>query len=197
MKKVLNCLFNIQQELKAPKGQKNTFGNYKYRSAEDILEAVKPLLQKEKCVLTLSDELINNGDRYHIKATATIIEVESGESISVSAEAREAESKKGMDDSQVTGATSSYARKYAMNGLFCIDDTKDADTDEYTEKRKAAEQIKYATKVQTDAFQKICQEHQIDPMMVLRKAGWTSGKMTEEHYARGMLIVNEITSQGA
>lgn len=120
-------LIMIQQGLKAPKGQYNNFGKYKYRSCEDILEAVKPLLADQSCILTLSDHLIFVEGRYYIKATATIYNSE-GQSISVSALAREQESKAGMDASQLTGSTSSYARKYALNGLFCIDDTKDADT---------------------------------------------------------------------
>ena len=122
-------LMLIQSELKAPKGQRNTFGKYNYRSCEDIFEAVKPLLCKYDCVLTVTDDLVMIGQRYYIKATATI---RSGsESQTVCAFARESEEKKGMDASQVTGATSSYARKYALNGLFLIDDSKDADTDEY------------------------------------------------------------------
>lgn len=118
-------LIEIQSELKAPKNQRNTFGNYNYRSAEDILEAVKPLLKKHGCHLTISDEMIQLGDRYYVRATATLSK--DADSISTTAYAREEESKKGMDASQITGATSSYARKYALNGLFCIDDTKDAD----------------------------------------------------------------------
>ena len=134
-------LIKIQQELKAPKGQYNSFGKYKYRSAEDILEAVKPICHKNGCTLTLSDELKQIGDRYYIEATATLTKDDS--SISVTAYAREAESKKGMDESQITGTASSYARKYALNGLFCIDDTKDADTDEYTSKTQGgAEEAK-------------------------------------------------------
>ena len=124
-------LMNIQQELKAPKGQYNSFSNFKYRSCEDILESVKPLLAKYKCVLTISDELVNIGERYYIKATATLADIESEDIESNIAYARESLEKRGMDDSQITGATSSYARKYSLNGLFAIDDTKDADTDEY------------------------------------------------------------------
>ena len=133
-------LLKIQQELKAPKGQYNSFGNYKYRSAEDILESVKPLLEKYNAVLTLSDEAVAVGDWVYIKATATLSDAEikpedkanltSYDAISVSAYARETETKKGMDASQITGSASSYARKYALNGLFAIDDTKDSDTDE-------------------------------------------------------------------
>ena len=122
-------LIEIQKKLKAPKGQYNSFGKYKYRSAEDILEAVKPLCHENNCTLTLSDTLENIGDRYYIKATVSI--TNGTETVSVSAYAREDETKKGMDGSQITGTASSYARKYALNGLFCIDDTKDADTDEY------------------------------------------------------------------
>ena len=116
----------IQSKLKAPKGNYNSFGKYKYRSAEDILEAVKPLLNEENCVLTLSDEIVQVGDRYYIKATCTLVNSD-GQIVETSAFAREEETKKGMDASQITGTASSYARKYALNGLFCIDDTKDAD----------------------------------------------------------------------
>lgn len=119
-------LINIQTELKAPKSQLNRFSNYRYRSAEDILEAVKPLLKKEGCYLNLTDEVVQIGDRYYVKATVSLV---SGEkTVSSTAYAREAQVKKGMDESQITGMASSYARKYALNGLFCIDDTRDADT---------------------------------------------------------------------
>ena len=122
-------LMAIQAELKAPKGQYNSFGKYKYRSAEDILEAVKPLCHKHGCVLTLSDEIVNMGDRFYVKAFAELKTPEN--EFVVTAYAREEETKKGMDGSQITGTASSYARKYALNGLFCIDDTKDADTNEH------------------------------------------------------------------
>ena len=118
----------IQSKLKAPKNQYNSFGKYNYRSCEDILEGLKPLLLEYKATVTLSDEIKQIGDRYYIKATANLIDCESGESISNTALAREEDSKKGMDSSQLTGSTSSYARKYALNGLFCIDDVKDADS---------------------------------------------------------------------
>lgn len=117
-------LAKIQKELKAPKGQLNKFGGYNYRSCEDILEAVKPLL--DGAILTLQDEIINIGNRFYVKATATF--TDGTYTHSVTAMAREPETKKGMDESQITGMASSYARKYALNGLFCIDDTKDADT---------------------------------------------------------------------
>lgn len=124
---LLKKLNNIQSELKAPKGQYNSFGKYKYRSCEDIFNAVKPLLTKYELVLQTTDELINVGDRYYIKATATLTDMD-GSSISNTSYAREEDTKKGMDGSQITGASSSYARKYALNGLFLIDDTKDSDT---------------------------------------------------------------------
>lgn len=132
----MKALIEIQKELKAPKGQYNSFGKYKYRSAEDILEAVKPLLHKHGCQLTLGDEIILIGDRYYVRATATITNGE--EVVTTNAYAREDLDKKGMDGSQITGTASSYARKYALNGLFLIDDTKDADTDEFTEQQKSA-----------------------------------------------------------
>ena len=119
-------LSRIQTELKAPKGQTNAFGKYKYRSCEDIMEALKPHLAENNLAIILSDELVNIGDRYYIKASATL--TNGKEEIINTAYAREEESKKGMDSSQVTGASSSYARKYALNGLLAIDDTKDSDT---------------------------------------------------------------------
>lgn len=128
---VFEKLLNIQNELKAPKGQYNSFGKYKYRSCEDILEAVKPLCLKNKVTLVLSDKVLNIGERYYIEATAKIIDIEDGNCVWNTALARESLEKKGMDDSQITGTASSYARKYALNGLFNIDDTKDADTDEF------------------------------------------------------------------
>lgn len=128
MQKAAIKLQAIQSNLTAPKTLENKFGGYKYRSAESILEALKPYLEEQQAVLTLSDEIVEVGGRVYVKATATF--TADGESITTTAFAREAESKKGMDDAQVTGACSSYARKYALNGLFCIDDTKDADATE-------------------------------------------------------------------
>lgn len=124
-KTINDALLDIQARLKAPKGQTNNFGHYKYRSAEDILEAVKPLLKENGCFLTISDDIVMVGNRIYVKATITLSK--NGENIQTTAFARESESKSGMDASQITGAASSYARKYALNGLFCIDDTKDAD----------------------------------------------------------------------
>lgn len=131
----MNRLFTIQQELKAPKNQKNNFGGYNYRSCEDILEAVKPLLKKQGLGLFIRDEIINIGNRYYVKANAAVYD-DTGKCLAdVSAYAREEETKKGMDASQITGSTSSYARKYALNGLFAIDDTKDADATNTHEKK--------------------------------------------------------------
>ncbi|MBQ2397623.1 MAG: ERF family protein [Bacteroidales bacterium] len=128
-------LAKIQKELKAPKDLRNNFGGYNYRSAESILEAVKPLL--DGAILTLEDDIMLVGDRFYIKATATF---QDGDYVkTTTAFAREPETKKGMDDSQITGTASSYARKYALNGLFCIDDNKDADTDEYQKQTKEPE----------------------------------------------------------
>lgn len=123
-------LMMIQQELKAPKGQYNIFAKYNYRSCEDILEAAKPLCIKNNATLLLNDAVQEVSGRFYVVATATLVDTESGDSVSANAYAREPQDKKGMDDSQITGMASSYARKYALNGLFCIDDTKDADTDE-------------------------------------------------------------------
>lgn len=130
-KPIYASLMAVQAELKAPKGQHNSFGKYDYRSAEDIIEAVKPLLKDNGLFLNMSDEVVLVGDRYYIKATVKVVDVVTGESVQTSALAREAAQKKGMDESQVTGTASSYARKYALNGLFAIDDNRDADTDEY------------------------------------------------------------------
>lgn len=142
----------IQIELKAPKNLYNSFGKYKYRNAEGICEAVKPLLDKYKAILTISDDIVEVGGRIYVKATATIIDTESDtksklesdglistkiSKIEVTAYAREADDKKGMDAAQVTGATSSYARKYALNGLFLLDDTKDVDSEEYQAQSKS------------------------------------------------------------
>lgn len=117
---------DIQHKLKAPKGQYNSFGKYNYRSCEDILEGVKPLLKEHNLALLIDDEIVQIGERYYVKATAKI--TDGREIVSATAYAREPDTKKGMDESQITGATSSYARKYALNALLCIDDTKDADT---------------------------------------------------------------------
>ena len=130
-KTIYEKLLAVQNELKAPKDKRNNFGGYNYRSCEGILEAVKPLLQEQGLMLTIKDEVVNIGDRYYVKATVLLDDISSNGEIAITALAREEEAKKGMDASQITGTASSYARKYALNGLFLIDDTKDADTDEF------------------------------------------------------------------
>lgn len=145
-------LVALQSELKAPKGNYNSFGKYRYRSCEDILEAVKPLCKAYGLALTLSDDVMECGGRIYIRATATLTDVDDGVQISNTALARESVEKRGMDDSQITGTASSYARKYALNGLFCIDDTKDADTDEY---KRQSEGIAAAQDAEAVGKQKI------------------------------------------
>lgn len=146
MSNIYSKLMTIQSNLKAPKGQYNNFGKYKYRSCEDILESVKPLLSLHDCALVITDDIVMLGERIYVKATAKLIS--GSEHIESSAFAREEDTKKGMDSSQVTGAASSYARKYALNGLFCIDDTKDSDTtntgQETSERDKAIKEAKSA-----------------------------------------------------
>lgn len=144
---VYEKLSKVQTELKAPKGQYNNFGKYKYRSCEDILEAVKPLNAKHGVVLTVGDEVVEISNRFYVKATAVFVDIESGEKIINTALAREDDSKKGMDGSQITGTASSYARKYCLNGLYCIDDTKDADTDEYRAQQERKPQERQYVKV--------------------------------------------------
>lgn len=133
---IFSKLLSIQNELKAPKNQYNKFGKYNYRSCEDILEAIKPLCLKYGAVLLVDDYVEQVGERFYIKAKASLIDIDTEQEVYACAYARESENKKGMDSAQVTGATSSYARKYALNGLFCIDDTKDVDTQEYQEKKQ-------------------------------------------------------------
>ena len=140
-------LVKIQNELNAPKNLYNSFGKFKYRSCESILEAVKPLLEEAGLAILINDEIVLVGNRFYIKATATLSDGTT--EISVSAYAREADGKTGMDDAMLTGATSSYARKYALNGLFAIDDSKDVDTDEYqNQKKEAAKTVKTVAKVE-------------------------------------------------
>lgn len=160
-------LMEIQTKLNAPKNRRNSFGNYNYRSCEDILEAVKPLLKEQKCTLVISDDIAQIGERFYIHAVATIRDTESTEGVSVSAYAREADVKKGMDEAQVTGACSSYARKYALNGLFLIDDNKDPDTDENhneRENKKMVEAVvdKQIDKKKTIVLTKMCEENNIN-----------------------------------
>lgn len=156
---IFEKLSKVQMELKAPKGQYNSFGKYKYRSCEDILEAIKPILEKHKLTLRMTDELVCIGERYYVKATAYLYDTEkSTDMLGTTAYARESEKKTGMDESQITGTASSYARKYALNGLFLIDDTKDADTDEYHEQTN-----KMITKKQIETIKDLVDD--IDAML--------------------------------
>lgn len=144
-------MIEVQQELKAPKNQKNDFGNYNFRSCEDIIEAVKPILARKELLLILSDKLVEVGGRNYIEAAVTVSDGD--DSITVTGFAREAKNKKGMDEMQLTGATSSYARKYALNGIFAIDDTKDADTDSF-QKRKSKNNNKSTSSSKNEAITK-------------------------------------------
>lgn len=181
-------LIHIQSRLKAPKGNYNSFGKYKYRSCEDILEAVKPLLAEEGLTLILSDEIEQIGDRYYVRATASLYD----ESLvtTVSAYAREEETKKGADASQITGAASSYARKYALNGLFLIDDTKDADTDEYASQMAYEE---YATTTEKKTLMRLCKDLNVDIADILNQVGVVDGKkMTSKQHAQALEILKKI-----
>lgn len=145
-------LTKIQTELKAPKNQLNSFGKYKYRSAEDIVEAAKPILNKYDAALLISDEVIQIGDRIYVKATATLI-LDENNIVSVHGWAREEEIKKGMDAAQITGSASSYARKYALNGLFAIDDTKDADaTNEHKDEIGEEKRMELISLLETTSY---------------------------------------------
>ncbi|OQA80783.1 MAG: ERF superfamily protein [Microgenomates group bacterium ADurb.Bin238] len=171
-------LLIIQSKLKAPKSQYNSFGKYAYRNAEDILEAVKPLLLETKTVLNISDDVVMVGDRYYIKARVTLSDTESTDLYSVQAFAREEENKKGMDGSQVTGAASSYARKYALNGLFAIDDTKDSDS---TNQHGKGETVETRTKTQTKVPNKQkAQPFDVNKMVEVIKTTAKSLDMTDE-----------------
>lgn len=170
--RMLEKLLRIQTKIKVPKNLYNEFGKYKYRNAESICNAVKPFLAEENCILLLSDEIVAVGDRIYVKATATMRDLESDKEISVSAFAREALDKKGADDSQITGMASSYARKYALNGLFLLDDTKDADdenmkaAEEFDNQVKEVGKMKIA-KMKVDAITKKCADDGVDVQKVL------------------------------
>lgn len=193
-------LLAVQAELKAPKGQTNSFGKYKYRSCEDILESVKPLLKKYNATLVVSDSLELIGERYYIKATATFQDVETDGIIENTAYARESAEKKGMDDSQVTGATSSYARKYALNGLFLIDDTKDADTDEFRNQQKSKEERAFDKKVEKDNKATISAKDQQTLKAVCEKKGYKVeeiftkpvSQLTGEEYVQALQRLNSL-----
>lgn len=180
-------LMNIQVQLKAPKNLYNSFGKYAYRNAEGICNAVKPYLKECGVTLVLSDKLEAVADRVYIKATAVLFDCDTQESIEVTAYAREPENKKGMDDSQITGTASSYARKYALNGLFLLDDVKDADSDEYKKQADAVaeeqtfnekaekEGKELASQAQKNCIYAICKKHGVDV-----KSLYDSNNLTEK-----------------
>ena len=180
----------IQSELKAPKGQYNSFGKYNYRSCEDILEGVKPLLAKHGLVLTIQDSIDLIGDRFYVKATATI--TDGKEQLSTSAYARESLDKKGMDASQVTGATSSYARKYALNGLLAIDDTKDADTMDNSKKpvQQTQETVYNWNSLKTRAVQGGISEEELVHYVTETFKVSKPSELKQEHYQQAFNWVN-------
>ena len=181
---------DIQHKLKAPKGQYNSFGKYNYRSCEDILEGVKPLLKKHNLALLINDEIVQIGERYYVKATAKI--TDGREFVSATAYAREPDTKKGMDESQITGATSSYARKYALNALLCIDDTKDADTMDNSKKpvQQTQETVYNWQTLKVRATQGGISEddlvHYVTETLKVKK----SSELTQEHYQQAFNWVN-------
>jgi len=193
---IYSKLLIVQQELKAPKGQYNSFGKYKYRSAEDILEAVKPLLLKERLVLILTDEVVQFGERLFLKATGKLTDGEEG-CISVSALAEIATEKKGMDVSQITGTASSYARKYALNGLFLIDDTKDADTDAYTNQVANASMVDSVadgkiSRVKAKALEDMLMSNNVNVTALLARYGVEKcADLTEEQHSRIINLLNK------
>ena len=192
-------LMRIQTELKAPKNLYNSFGKYKYRNAEGIQEALKPLLKAYGVSVTISDEVIGIGDRVYVKAIATITDCSTKESVSAVAYAREAETKKGMDDAQVTGATSSYARKYALNGLFLLDDTKDVDSEEYQAERttpapkatpKAEEPMHEVLDTRAE-LRKFIKDNNLDPNVIAQTCG-LNRESTEKDFADALEYAKSI-----
>nr|DAK10229.1 MAG TPA: ERF superfamily protein [Caudoviricetes sp.] len=181
---------DIQHKLKAPKGQYNSFGKYNYRSCEDILESVKPLLKEHNLALLIDDEIVQIGERYYVKATAKI--TDGRECVSATAYAREPDTKKGMDESQITGATSSYARKYALNALLCIDDTKDADTMDNSKKpvQQTQETVYNWQTLKARATQGGISEedlvHYVTETLKVKKPS----ELTQEHYQQAFNWVN-------
>lgn len=175
-------LTELQNELKAPKSKYNDYGKFNYRSCEDILEAVKPLLLKYNLTQIITDRVEVIGDRYYFVSTVRLSDGENF--MTVEGWAREPENKKGMDESQISGTASSYARKYALNGMYAIDDTKDADTNEYHDIQDKSEK-KYATVDEKKTFQTICELNNVNAMQVLKKIGWEEGeKLTKEQLGK-------------
>jgi len=188
-------LATIQQELKAPKNQYSDYGGYHYRSCEDILEGLKPCLEKVNALVVLSDELVFVGDRYYIKATATLFDIESTESISNTAFARETESRSKMDASQITGSSSTYARKYALNGLFCIDDVKDADSmdNRQIEEKKPEVKQKKAEVRQNKIENSVINEAKVKALLArCDKDGVEPGKILKLYKVNSIADLTEI-----
>lgn len=194
-KGIYEKLMTVQQTLKAPKNQYNSFGKYKYRSCEDILEGLKPCLKEVKAAVTIDDEIVEIGGRVYVKATANFHDAESDAIVVNTAYAREPETKTGMDLAQLTGATSSYARKYALNGLFMIDDNKDADTDEAkveadakAKKTPSEKDMKDAEKQYIDekkqkALEQRCKSKGVTPIELLDKCHLKSlAEVTEKQF---------------
>ena len=181
---------DIQHKLKAPKGQYNSFGKYNYRSCEDILEGVKPLLKEHDLALLIDDEIVQIGERYYVKATAKI--TDGREFVSATAYAREPDTKKGMDESQITGATSSYARKYALNALLCIDDTKDADTMDNSKKpvQQTQETVYNWNSLKTRAVQGGISEEELVHYVTETFKVSKPSELKQEHYQQAFNWVN-------
>lgn len=181
---------DIQHKLKAPKGQYNSFGKYNYRSCEDILEGVKPLLKEHNLALLIDDEIVQIGERYYVKATAKI--TDGREIVSATAYAREPDIKKGMDESQITGATSSYARKYALNALLCIDDTKDADTMDNSKKpvQQTQETVYNWNSLKTRAVQGGISEEELVHYVTETFKVSKPSELKQEHYQQAFNWVN-------
>ena len=195
---VLKKLLEVQTRLNAPKNRKNTFGGYTYRSCEDILEAVKPILKDVKASIRLTDIISQIGDRFYVNATAVFVDTETGEIITTDAFAREPEDKKGMDAAQITGTSSSYARKYALNGLLLIDDAKDPDTDEYkiesdAKAEKAAKTTK-PKKVVKEADASVLDEYVTDAQLKTLEALLARAEVTAEKFNSiyGLALLSEL-----
>lgn len=191
-KDILSKLLQIQARLNAPKNQYNDFGKYKFRNCEDIIEAVKPILKELNVILTLSDQVEYIGNRYYIKAVATLSDCDTDQSYSVSALAREEETKKGMDAAQITGSSSSYARKYALNGLFAIDDAKDPDTNENRKETQAAknkcnQETEHISKEQIETINSEMRRTGVNLLQVLGQFNLESlDKMTQKQFKECM-----------
>ena len=184
----------VQSELKAPKGQFNKFGNYKYRSCEDIVESLKPILTKYELVLNLNDELVLIGERYYIKATALLTDGE--EVIQATSYAREPLELKGMTESQITGTASSYARKYALNGLLAIDDTKDPDTEEFTkttQQEQPSQETQKATPKQIELLMKYYQDENLTRLLQSNNVS----KLEELSMKKASELLSKILNKGA